>query len=298
MTGMWEQIKNQLYPKTEKETIAQAKVNDLVLSKLRLRGLSRAGLLSWEAHLDGHPVKIYECFSEQHAVFIEEISQYPLTKQFFPYCYGRQGCLIIAEWVHGQTVSWNKVRQNRELLRKIAHLQATLHTASLSDQKQIDSQLYIDFLKNRWRRYQSVLPLDQAYQKASRVLETSPLETEARVAHADLTAANLILDHNTFTLKLVDNEFLFHHDYFLFDLFNTYRSLGRTLGAKLFDPYISYYQEYGGDLTLLRKHKQFFKALWYLREIGSHLQSGTYNRAHQLAQNFLNEEVLSHPLLL
>ena len=65
---MWEQIRKRLYPKTGKETIAQAKFKDLELSKLQLRGLSRAGLLSWKAPLDGHLVKIYESFSEQLGV--------------------------------------------------------------------------------------------------------------------------------------------------------------------------------------------------------------------------------------
>jgi hypothetical protein len=45
--------------------------------------LSKAGRLAWFALMNEQPVKIYECYSQSQAIFIEKVSNHPVLQVYF-----------------------------------------------------------------------------------------------------------------------------------------------------------------------------------------------------------------------
>jgi len=193
-------------------------VGTLTLSALRLLGTSKAGHPSWIAQLDGQPVKIYECHNEVHAQFIEEVTTQPVLRDHMPKCLHRQGAYLIVEWIRGEPLTWEKVRHDPDILRRVARLQASIHSTQIS--RVSPSFDYRSYLENRLERYAGVLPLDNLRKDAYAALDHNSLVSEKCLSHPDLTACNIVVEKETGSLKLIDNELLTQNNYYLIDQFS------------------------------------------------------------------------------
>lgn len=263
------------------------------------RTASKAGRLSWVAFMDERPVKIYECHSEAQATFIQQVSEHPKLRNYFPTCLARTGVYLVVDWVQGSSLTWKQIRRDKNLLNQTAKIQATIHAQAL-EMPEAFGCYYMGFLKSRLQHFKGIFPIDDAIQKIYATLDGNTFLAEERISHPDLTADNLILENGTGALKIIDNELLTQNSYYLIDLFNTHKSFGQRLERELLEPYLVHYVENGGDLTLLAEHEQFFCALWYLRLIGSFLQAGTIGtieRAFRLAQEYVEGHEKAHPLV-
>jgi len=274
-------------------------VGTLTLSALRLLGTSKVGHPSWIAQVDGQPVKIYECHNQVHAQFIEEVTTQPVLRDHMPKCLHRQGAYLIVEWVRGEPLTWEKVRHDPDILRRVARLQASFHSTQISS---VSSSFdYKAYLKNRLERYVGVLPLDRLTKDTYAALDHDFLVSSNYLSHPDLTARNIVVEKGTGSLKLIDNELLTQNNYYLIDLFNTYWSFGKRLRSQLVEPYLVHYMESGGDLSYLIDHERFFNLLWHLRIIGSLLQAGkvhTIQEAFEVAQQDVEGDAqVTHPIV-
>ena len=259
--------------------------------------LSKAGRMAWFAIMDDQPVKIYECYNESHAVFIEKVSSHPALQFYFPVCLLRVGAYLVVEWIEGKPIKWQQAMRDRSIIKQVARMQASIHAYSLSLQKPSDSFNYMKYLKDRLFNFRGILPIDGSVKMIFKTLEHNTPMTEEHISHPDVTAVNLIMEEGTGNLKVIDNELLTQNNYFLIDLFNTHYSFGRRLETDLFEPYLASYTDNGGNLKSLAESERFYSALWYLRLIGSSLQSGAIGQAYQLSQKFVEDGGKHHPLI-
>lgn len=259
--------------------------------------LSKAGRLAWFALMDEQPVKIYECDSQSQAALIEKVSKHPVLQLYFPTCLLRVGAYLVVQWIEGKPVTWQQAMRDRSILNQVARLQALIHSYSLSLQKPTDSFNYMKYLKNRLFNFRGILPIDDSVKMIFKTLEDNTPMTEEHISHPDLTAVNLIMEEDTGSLKLIDNELLTQNNYFLIDLFNTHYSFGLKSKVDLLDPYLASYTDNGGNLTSLAESEHFYSALWYLRLIGSSLQAGAIAQAYQLSRKFVEDGGETHPLI-
>lgn len=260
-------------------------VGALTLTAPRLLGMSKAGQLSWTAEIDGRPVKIYECQSEAHARFIEQVTDIPELQEHMPRCFLRKGTHIIVEWVLGEPLSWRTARQNNDMLQRLAKLQATVH--SIQVQGASPGFDYKRYLTERLDRYSGILPMEGAGMAPWAALDHDHLASKDRLSHPDFAARNIVVEKGTGFLKLVDNELMTQNNYYLIDLFNTYWSFKQGLRSEFFEQYLTHYVERGGDLRPLVNDEQFFSLLWRVRTIGTLLQAGkprTFHEARKLAR--------------
>lgn len=259
------------------------------------RTMSKVGLLSWSAMMDGQPVKIYECHNEAQAGFIETISNRSRLKEFFPACIMRRGVYLVTEWVAGKAFAWRAAKRDAQLLRQVAGLQAAVHAqTSGEDSRPFE---YAGYLKQRLQRFKGILPIDDAVERIHQTLDADSPPPGARLSHPDLTAVNLILEDATNAPKIIDNELLSANEYYLIDLFNTHRSFGSKLSGELLEPYLAAYMAAGGDARPIAAHAEFFYALWSLRVVGSMLQAGSLGNAFHYARGFDAREADAHPLI-
>jgi len=267
-----------------------------LLSKNSKSVLSKAGRLAWVAQMDGQPVKIYECHNETQAIFIESVSDHILLRNFFPACLMRNGKYLVVKWIKGKEITRKQVMHDKRILDQIAHMQASIHSQSM-DMSESTGFSYIDYLKTRLERFKGVFPLDQAIQRIYATIDKSADLVEQRISHPDLTPINLILEDGTGSLKIIDNELLTQNPYYLIDLFNTYHGFGKRARNRISERYLRGYGDNGGDLSVLIEHEHFFNTLWYLRLIGTYLQSGAVDKAFRLAQEYVQGSYSTHPLV-
>lgn len=304
VVSLSDKLKQWIIPRKRKErSEALFEVDGRIFSDPRLhwkksgRTLSKVGLLSWKAFMDGHPVKIYECHSEFQAVFVEKVSNHRLLGIHFPICHMRIGRYLVVEWVRGKPVTQRQIRRKRELLSEIARIQALIHSQALKRSEASSGFEYMTFIKKRLNQFKGILPIDEAVQRIYAVLASSAFSVEERLSHPDFTPANLILEEGTAKFKIVDNELLTQNHYYLIDLYNTHKGFGNGFSSDLVAYYLSQYEQNGGDVTPLLEHEAFFSALWYLRLIGSSLQGGAVGKALHLAQQYLEGCAETHPLV-
>ena len=267
-----------------------------LLGETAAKALSKADRLGWVVLMEGQPVKIYECYDESQAAFIEKVSNHTALKDFFPSCLMRKGVYLIVEWVQGKLITWKQVQRDEKILYQFAQIQSLIHVQSLKTT--ISSGFsYMDYLKRRLQRFKGIFPMNEAIKKIFSILDNNTFIAQKRISHPDLTANNMILENDTGNLKVVDNELLTENSYYLIDLFNTCYSFGQEIEGELLERYLAHYVESGGDLSLIAEHEQFFLALWYLRVIGSSLQSGAIEEAFRLSQEYLENNYKLHPLV-
>jgi hypothetical protein len=258
---------------------------------------SKAGRMAWFAIMDDQPVKIYECYNDSHAVFIEKVSSHPALQFYFPVCLLRVGAYLVVEWIEGKTVTWQQAMGDQNLLKRVAKVQALIHSYSLSVQHPSHAFDYMNYLKKRLCSFKGILPIHDFTKMVFANLEDNAHMGEEHISHPDLTATNLIEEKGTGRLKLIDNELLAQNNYFLIDLFNTHYSFGRRLETDLFEPYLASYTDNGGNLKSLAESERFYSALWYLRLIGSLLQAGAIGKAYQLSRKYIDDSGETHPLI-
>lgn len=267
-----------------------------LLCNPRLLGKSKAGRLSWSAYLNDSPVKIYECFSDEHAQFIEDVSINPELSEHVPVCLHRAENMLVVEWVQGKQVTWRKARRTPELLLRIAKLQAVIHSQEIRPDGTEIGFDYLSFLKQRMLSHQGIFPLEPVFERLEIDFGSTDWFSFSGLSHPDVTADNLIIDSETGKLKLVDNELVGQNQYFLVDLFNTHKSM-RKFERSLIRPYLEAYIRYGGDLSPLYDQEQVFNAIWSIRLIGSALQKGAIRQAYQTAQMYCAGTLKPSPML-
>lgn len=304
LVPMLENIRRRLFQsKSRKRRGFSFELNGHVFSEPSLlqrktgKVLSKIGRVSWSAIMDGNPVKIYECCDEAQALFIESVSNHSSLRSYFPKCLMRIEKYLVAEWVQGEQVTWRRIGQAPELLAQIAKMQALMHMTVLEGNDN-NGFNYVAFLKNRLERYAGIVPLSRTVERIYDLVDGSGPPEIKRVSHPDVTANNLIIEESTGILYLVDNESMTQNKYYLIDLFNTYFSMGSSdMRSELLEQYLTVYAQHGGDLSYLVLHQDFFHALWYLRLIGSLLQSGRIEAALKLAQQYSDGPLVTHPLV-
>lgn len=247
--------------------------------------VSKAGLLSWKALMDDLPVKIYECFNETQAILIQQLSQEPTVKGYFPECFLRQKRFLVVEWVQGTALTWPAISRNPSILQQITRLQAGLHRCQATLDTMTNCH-YLQFLKSRIEKFKGPLPINKAIQKIYYHLDESLPHMPQRISHPDITASNLVLDNDENDIKIIDNELLTRSSFYLFDLFNTHFSFRRIKRPEFQTDYLASYCREGGDLTALVEHAEAFSALWHLRMISTRLQRGKFSQALDLADNY------------
>jgi serine/threonine protein kinase len=267
-----------------------------LLCKSSKRVLSKAGRLAWFAHMNGQPVKIYECHNEAQAIFIEMVSNNEPLKRYFPACLIRDGIYLVVEWIDGKSITLKQLRRSKKILSQIANIQAALHSNAVSSLESAGFS-YIDYLKKRLERFKGIFVLEEVIEKIYTIIDYNAPLVKERVSHPDLTASNLIVQDGTGKLKVIDNELLTQNPYYSVDLLNTHHSFGRKNRNKIIERYLRCYVDHGGDLSILIEHEHFFNALWHLRLIGTYLQSGSIGRAFQLAQDYERGDYDAHPVV-
>ena len=256
---------------------------------------NKLGLSSWLVLMDEVPVKIYECHDESQALFIKEVSTSTPLTPYLPSCLMVIGKYLVVEWVRGKQVTWKWASKDEGLLSEIAKLQALIHRVEMKT-PQITKCYYADFLKRRVAKYKGVFPIDEAIEEIYKTIDQGSLLDHDRISHPDVTGVNLILENKTGVPKIIDNELMTQNSYYLFDLFNTHGSFGKQRD-QLAERYLSHYLQSGGNLTPLVEHERFFEAMWYLRLIGTKLQSGSLRRAFALASAYADKPRETHPLI-
>jgi hypothetical protein len=149
----------------------------------------------------------------------------------------------------------------------------------------------------RCQRYQGLFLFQHAVQKMIEDLEKFSFESDIHLSHADFTAANLVLEKGTGTVKIIDNELFTQNCYYIIDLFNTCRSINSRFQDSFVETYLNYYVRFGGNLNLLMENAPFFNAMWHIRSIGSLLQSGGISHANKIAQQYLKGEINKQPII-
>lgn len=267
------------------------------LTRPRLLGMSRAGRLSWRAHLDGRPVKIYECHSAEQAEFLEAVATRPELGPDFPAPVARRGALLIVEWVAGQPISRRDLERDPRLLARLAQMQARLHAVA-SQELPEPSFSYPEWLTRRWRRRQGVLPFQEALDRLLEILEGAAPDLEPRISHPDVSGANLVVEAPGAAPRLVDNELLSAGPWYPVDLLATHHSFGAGSRQGLARAYLEAYAEAGGRTAALAEHGRYFEALWRLARIGSLLQDGAFGHAAAEARSCLEGAAAAHPLVV
>lgn len=261
----------------------QIEIGEHELSRPRLLGQSRCGRLSWTARLDDQPVKILECHDTEHARFLEQLSTHPRLGRHFPEPVLRAGPFLLVRWIDGEVVRWGR---DRRLVPAVAGLQAQLHLERSVPELPAGSFSYLEFLEERWRRYQSVFPLAEGFEGIRSVLDGQRPQLATALCHPDLTAANLVVERSTGRIKVIDNELLGLGVYHPVDLLATFRSFGAGLRRQLAPVYAEAYAAAGGDLGALTANQDYFQALWLLARIGALLQEGAIGHATELAHSW------------
>lgn len=287
----------------DQKEIYSFEVDGKVFSQPRLlykdsgKTLSKAGRLAWFALMDDQMVKIYECYNESHAAFIEKVSSHPVLKLYFPACLLRVGPYLVVEWIEGKAITWQHALQDQNLLNRVAKMQALIHSYSLSLQHPSHTFNYMNYLKKRLFSFKGVLPIHDFTKMIFANLEDYAPMREEHISHPDLTAANLIEEKGTGRLKLIDNELLTQNNYFLIDLFNTHYNFSLKSKIDLLESYLASYKNNSGDLTPIFESKRFYGALWHLRLVGSLLQAGAIGKAYQLSRKYIDDSGETHPLI-
>ncbi len=112
-----------------------------------------------------------------------------------------------------------------------------------------------------------------------------------------MSAANLVSERGSGHLLAIDNELITQSPYYSIDLLNTARSFHGERKPKELRRYLATYVQQGGSLEPLAKHSEFFAALWYLRLIGTLLQSGDLAGAARIAGDFSGRTAPTDPVL-
>lgn len=246
-------------------------------------GVSRLGLASWSASLDGERVKIYQCHSAAQASLIEDARTFDVEGIRFPHCPWRDGDWVAATWIEG-TVWDRKALRDRDRLTSVARFQAALHRRK--QETPTDGLDYPGWLR---RRAAALAPPDLQSAVAAWTQDSeSPGSGSATLSHPDLTPANVVAGH------LIDNELLGYGPVPLLDLFNTLRTTGWRMRS-LARPYAAAYSAAGGDLSPLADNPGTYLALWNLRLLGSYCQSGAPAKARALVARG-GERSDRHPL--
>ncbi|MDH3746351.1 MAG: hypothetical protein OES47_14730 [Acidobacteriota bacterium] len=264
------------------------------IREARLLGVSRCGLPSWRARLDGVAAKIYRCHSPEQARFIDSLSKLQDVSSYFPEPLARRGSVLAVRWIEGEAWSGEALKRNPLRVRQVARLQAALHSRTIEGAPGFS---YSAFLKRRFSDFQAIWPVTEAYESLTDKLDSEPAaDITPRISHPDVTPQNLVQD-SFGKLKVIDNELLSQSSEYHIDLFNTDRVLGSPgLEAKR-RYYLESYMEAGGDLSNLVARAGFFSALWQLRMIGALLQDGLVAPAIDAARRAVTGGSPRHPLI-
>jgi len=259
--------------------------------------INKAGKLSWLAEMDGVPVKIYECFNNTQAEFIEYISNHKFYGTHFPTCFMRDGVYIIAKWVEGTQLTWKQMTKDKSLLNEFSNMQVFFHSYKVNVIKFKECFNYISYIKDRLYRFKSIFPLDEPINKLLKIIDNYSLELEVCLSHPDLTPRNVILEQSTGLLKIIDNELMTINNYYYIDIFNTLFNIDPKIGSDILESYLECYERNGGNLNILLVNEEFFYAVWNIRLLGTLLQKGSFDDAFYLAKNIIEEKSDVHPIM-
>lgn len=265
------------------------------IDDLKLLGISKAGRLSWQAKIGEDQFKIYQSFSEKQAKFIKNISELPKFSLFFPQVYCQHKEYLVVKWIKGEQVNERIVNKSPNIIEDIAKLQVGFHKSDITKNSVNSGFDYINHLKSRLSKYLGPIKVPKNIQRLLDMVGECDVQHNVKISHADVTLKNLIVDSNTHTVKLIDNEYLSFNNYYLIDVFNTYRSLRDY--KKYRNKYLCAYHEFGGNLSPIIDNSQFFQSLWALRILVTLIQAGYINRATRLAEEMFNTKFKIHSLI-
>lgn len=277
-------------------------VDDYIFSKPAIKWkkynglLSKAGLLSWSGYLDKKKVKVVECFNKSQAEFIKYISNESSYKTYLPYCHMTINNYIVTDWVEGRQLDY-KDFNNQNIIEKVAKFQVEMHsnTNSSNNHSNITQQNfgYENYLFNRFDKYKGILPVEKFVEQIKNDIDKYSWDDTQVLSHADITPSNIVIEHETNLVKIIDNELLFYSQRPLIDLFNTFYSLKSDVSTM--SKYLITYNNIGGKLDDLIEKKDAYQAIWILREVGSKLQSGSMDKAVVLMDKYLQGDY-NHPI--
>ena len=254
-------------------------VDNTPLSDLKALGsgiykpaITKAGRLSLQGRMpDNRKVKIYSGYSPAQISLRTELDQLKLDP---PICFPRvvlnDDFLLVEEWVDGTPLnelptakSMNYAPQVEALLKQF---QSDSFLSALA-KKHAGSFCYLnDYLISRlsiWAQWQPVKALIGEWERTEKaVVDLLPIF----LSHPDLSLSNLIVQHSTGKLYVIDNELL---------------GVGRSW---VIDGKNSFCKKRFNTKSVDSLTQRFSNLSWKLRLVGSALEAGDFERAERLAR--------------
>ena len=254
-------------------------VNNTPLSDLKALGsgifkpaITKAGRLSLQGRMpDNQKVKIYSCFSPAQTNLRLRLDSLNVEQTlYFPRLVLYDDFLLVEEWING--IPLNELPHD-EAMQYVPHIESFLTQVqhdhifiNLAD-KNAEAFCYLnDYLLKRlgvWSQWQPVKELILEWKETeSKVVDILP----NFLSHPDLSMSNLIVQHSTGKLYVVDNELL---------------GVGRSW---VIDGKNSFCKSKFKDDLVDAVSQNFANLSWKLRLVGSALDNGDFERAERLAQ--------------
>ena len=253
-------------------------ISGQVISDLKALGgyhkpaTTKAGRLSLSGRLsDGQRVKVYSAFGPKQLSLRLAVQQVqPLAGLHFPRVLAVDDHFIAEEWIEGASLKKLPLTVVQTASNTVSgFLQACALDPSLQHlaQQHPNAFCYLDdYLMVRlqpWAQWHPVHQLLHQWQPALRAVEG---KLPVRLTHPDLSLANLVVQHDTGKLFVIDNELLGVGRGWMLDGKNSFCS-AHPLSSSWDEP-----------------TQRLVNLAWRLRKVGSALDAGQFKLAAAVAQ--------------
>ncbi|WP_395502167.1 hypothetical protein [Ectopseudomonas mendocina] len=231
-------------------------------------GVTKAGRLSFTGYCDGQKVKVYSVHSPAQSLLRQDLQQLNFSSCAFPELVAIDENLVVEAWVEGKAVSLLKGAAYHDAQLNIERfLIENLERNDLQSIAIRHSKAFCylqDYLLSRlgvWRHWSLIANFVERWQACYSEISTL---LPCRLSHPDLSAANLVREHSTGRILIIDNELIGVGRGWILDGRN---SLLRTdIDSKA--------------LSLLPR--DFLESTWRLRQLGSALDANDFSQVKVL----------------
>jgi aminoglycoside phosphotransferase (APT) family kinase protein len=230
---------------------------------------NKAGRIVLRGESGGRPVKVYEAFNEDHAVFIGAVCAFDGLRGLFPSVHGQCGRFVAATWLNGKSIRQAGLGSaTRAVLRELVELQATLHSIPANRLPHSGFDYWRDMLRPRFMRAMELIDERETAARAAATVDDAWDARRRVLMHPDITPVNVIRNADG-TLSIIDNELLTTGGLPLIDLCNTLRALGRSYAPEYSKMYLERMVT-----GLAEDEAAQLEAMWFARCVGSDFVAG------------------------
>jgi len=254
------------------------RVGDIEITRLEALGgsqpgITKVGRLSLSGYIGEQKVKAYTAHSEKHAELLRHLHSLEFESCQLSPLLAIEGRLVVEAWVAGDSVASLKGEERQKAVAQVSRFLVELAEKFSGSQNTAGSMEGFCYLENyllarlsEWRHHHEIGQFLGAWLEDYRALQ--PMLTP-RISHPDLSSRNLILEKGTGLIRIIDNELLGFGHGWLLDWRNSLLSKAEFLTPN----------------TEAGIPQPFVEKTWLLRELGSALDAGRFDKVQGLLAN-------------